>query len=319
MSQDPASAPAGRRSPRIAVLLSIIGAPLGHVYAGRAGRGILLYVAMTLTALASLAASMGVESRAPRIAFLLVIPLAWIVVIADAWRTARRARADAPRRRYQRRWVYALVWIGLAFVVQPALHAAVTSRWRAFKLGSSNMIPTLLPGDYVMTRQNVAVARGAIATRADSTGGMYLSRVAAIAGDVVQMRRGELVVNGRVVARSRPFSPDDDMQMPEFGWQRAHLAGVDTAGYRPTMFTWGPLKVEAAHVFVLGDNLPGSFDSRHFGLVPERFITGRVEWIYLSRDAATGEIRWPRMGRKVEQEREIPLPGSGAAGARALR
>ncbi|HEX8316802.1 signal peptidase I [Longimicrobium sp.] len=294
------AAPAGRRSPRVAVLLSIVGAPLGHMYAGRARRGILLHVAMTLTALAALAASMEVQSRAPRIGFLLVIPLAWVVVLADAWRTAGRARADAPRRRYQRWWVYVVVWIGLAFVVQPAVYGAATSRWRAFKLGSRNMMPTLLPGDYVMARQNVAVPRGALATRADSTGAMYMSRIAAVAGDVVQMRRGDLLVNGRVVIRSPPFSPADDIQMPEFAWQSAHLAGVDTAGYRPTMFTWGPLKVPAGHVFVLGDNLPGSFDSRHFGFVRERLITGRVEWIYLSRDPATGEIRWPRIGRGVE-------------------
>ncbi|HEY0037021.1 MAG TPA: S26 family signal peptidase, partial [Longimicrobium sp.] len=229
------AAPAGRRSPPVAVLLSIIGAPLGHLYAGRARRGILLHVAMTLAALTSLAATMEVQSRAPRIGFLLVIPLAWIVVLADAWRTARRARADAPRRGYQRWWVYVLVWMGLAFGVQPAAYGAATSRWRAFKVGSRNMTPTLLPGDYVMARQNVAVPRGALATRADSTGAMYVSRIGAVAGDVVQMRRGELVVNGRVVIRSRPFSPADDMEMPEFAWQRAHLAGVDTAGYRPTM------------------------------------------------------------------------------------
>jgi signal peptidase I len=293
------TAPAGRRSPPIAALLSVVGAPLGHVYAGRARRGILLHLAMTLAALASLAASMEVNSRALRLAFLLALPLPWIALVVDAWRTARQARADAPRRWYQRWWVYALVLVTLAFVVQPTLYGAAVHRWRAFTLRSPNMAPTLLPGDYVMTRQNVAVPRGALATRADSTGGMYMSRVAAVAGDVVQMRRGELVVNGHTVTRARPFSPADDVEMQEFAWQRGHLAGVDTVGYRPTMFTWGPLKVPAGHVFVLGDNLPQSYDSRHFGFVRERFITGRVEWIYLSRDPESGEIRWPRIGRGV--------------------
>lgn len=41
---------------------------------------------------------------------------------------------------------------------------------------------------------------------------------------------------------------------------------------------WGPVIVPEGYYFVLGDHRNNSADSRHWGFVPARYITGRV-WL----------------------------------------
>ena len=49
--------------------------------------------------------------------------------------------------------------------------------------------------------------------------------------------------------------------------------------------------------FMLGDNIHHSLDSRHWGLVPDDFIVGVVQWIWYSKDEEQNSIRWNRIGR----------------------
>jgi signal peptidase I len=52
--------------------------------------------------------------------------------------------------------------------------------------------------------------------------------------------------------------------------------------------------------FVLGDDAANSLDSRHRGPVGTDAIVGRPVWVYFSRDAERGAIRWSRIGRAIE-------------------
>ncbi|NLV32037.1 MAG: signal peptidase I [Acidobacteria bacterium] len=57
------------------------------------------------------------------------------------------------------------------------------------------------------------------------------------------------------------------------------------------------LEVPHGSVFVTGDNLRRSRDSRHFGFVPLRDIVGKARQVYFSR--APGGIVWDRIGLTV--------------------
>jgi signal peptidase I len=295
---DPAAKPAGRRNPWIAAALSVPAPGVGHVYAGRPLRGLAAWILSLVFGVGMLYASMTLDSRAGRLLALALIPLAWAALPADAAWTARRADPRAPRRRYQRKRVYAALAVAVLVVANLLVLPAVQSRWRAFLLRSQNMEPALLPGDYVMTaRGPFQPERGMVVTRMTDEGFESVNRVAGVAGDTLAMRGGRLWVNGRAEPPGRVLAVDDGWE-EGFGWQRAHLAG-DTAGYAPTSAEWGPLVVPPGHVFTLGDNRPASLDSRHLGFVPLERLKGRVVWIYLSRDPGTGAFRWNRMGHTV--------------------
>ena len=296
----PATAPdpaAGRRSPWLAAAMTLFCPGLGHVYAGRPWRGVAAWLLGAWAGAAALLATLWAGSPAGRLGALAAGGLALLAVVADAARTARRADPAAARSRLQRPAAY----VGLAIAILLATNLLVVplarSRVRALSLRSENMAPTLLEGDYVMAaRGTPPMRRGIVVTRMTDEGFESVVRMVALAGDTVAMRQGRLRVNGRAEAPRPQGEPAEDFGDAEaFAWQRAFVAG-DTAGYAPTMSHWGPLVVPPGHVFVLGDNRPLSLDSRHLGFIPHARLTGRVAWIYFSRDPRGG-VRWGRIGR----------------------
>lgn len=54
------------------------------------------------------------------------------------------------------------------------------------------------------------------------------------------------------------------------------------------------------YYFMGGDKSKNSQDSRYWGVLPEEFIAGRADYVWLSRENRTGEIRWKRLLKKIQ-------------------
>jgi len=81
----------------------------------------------------------------------------------------------------------------------------------------------------------------------------FIKRVVAVGGDTVQVKNLTLYVNGQ--ARVEPYLHDHDpMSMPDYG----------------------PYKVPAGDLFVMGDNRGDSQDSRVFGAIPKSSVVGQA-------------------------------------------
>jgi signal peptidase I len=151
----------------------------------------------------------------------------------------------------------------------------------------------------------------------------YIKRVVALPGDTVAVRGGRLILNGIPVRREvRPPAlvpvdanapcgiefagfmaqqPDGSFacRLPVVRETLPNGASYDTLDLGPSMGDdYGPVKVPANHVFLMGDNRDRSADSR-FGLgpgenglggpVPWENIGGRAEFITFSLD---GTMQW---------------------------
>jgi len=199
----------------------------------------------------------------------------------------------------------------------------------AFQIPSGSMEHTLLAGDFLFVNKAVYGAqipgtnarlpgfstprRGDVIVFAypKDPSISYAKRVIGGPGDVVEMRQGQVYVNGR--ALDEPYvqrvDPLHDGFDAEFNWQREYLvqqAVEQRRYYHPTRDTWGPLRVPAGKYFVLGDNRDNSADSRYWGFVDVSAVKGRPLVVYFSYDRGTRDplpwltdIRWSRLGSLI--------------------
>ena len=197
----------------------------------------------------------------------------------------------------------------------------------AFQIPSGSMERTLLAGDFLFVNKAVYGAqipgtharlpgfesprRGDVLVFAYPKNPElnYVKRVIGVGGDTVEMRGGEVRVNGEPLAEPyvQRVGPAD-MYDPEFNWQRAYLVGGPAMArtYHPTRDTWGPLAVPRGKYFVLGDNRDNSADSRYWGFVDATAVKGRPLVVYFSYDREAHDalpwltdIRWHRLGSIV--------------------
>jgi signal peptidase I len=187
----------------------------------------------------------------------------------------------------------------VSVIVQALLLALVirTFLFQPFSIPSGSMRPTLLEGDYLfVTKWAYGYSRHSLPFSPNIFSGRiwegkpkrgevvvfkfppnpsldYIKRVIGLPGDRVQMRGGQLFINGETLDLS-PSSLGDDTR--EF-------------------------IVPAGHYFMMGDNRDNSTDSRFsVGFVPEENLVGRANIIFFSiaEGASPLEIwKWPTLMR----------------------
>src|SRR5919198_62903 len=168
----------------------------------------------------------------------------------------------------------------------------------AFQIPSGSMERTLLAGDFLFVNKavygaqipgtNARLPRFDTPHRGDvivfaypkDPSLSYVKRVIGVGGDTVEMRLGQVYVNGRAIEEPyvQRMDPLHDQSDREFNWQREYvLRGNDEQRrrYHPTRDTWGPLRVPLGKYFVLGDNRDNSADSRYWGFVDVSAVKGR--------------------------------------------
>ncbi|HZT75491.1 MAG TPA: signal peptidase I [Vicinamibacterales bacterium] len=81
---------------------------------------------------------------------------------------------------------------------------------------------------------------------------LFVKRLIATEGDIVKILDGRVSINGRALR--------DDYVDPDY---RDHD-------------DWGPQVIPVGYDFVLGDHRNNSSDSRHWGMVPKKYIVGKI-------------------------------------------
>lgn len=166
----------------------------------------------------------------------------------------------APRRRRWSRVLLREVLLPLviAFAVAMTVQATVA---KPFEISTGSMNPTIMPSDRVLANRLVYrfrdVGRGDIVVfqpPAELNSSVpFVKRVVGVPGDTVEIRSGQVFVNG-------------DAFFVE--------------GAAVPRYSYGPVSVPADSVFVLGDNRNNSVDSHVWGFLREGSILGEVFMTY---------------------------------------
>ncbi len=206
-------------------------------------------------------------------------------------------------RRVMRHWLFTSVLMVAAAL---SFRSAVAD-WNDVPTGS--MQPSILIGDRIavnklaydlhvpFTRTALArlgePARGDIVTFwSPADGTRLVKRLIGLPGDVVEMRSGQLVINGVPVTYRPAPDPElrramgDEAGAKEFFVEelpgRPHLVAIEPAGGPRRSF--GPVSVPQGQYLMLGDNRDHSADSRWFGFVPRANLCGRAFGVAFSLD-----------------------------------
>ncbi len=129
---------------------------------------------------------------------------------------------------------------------------------QAFKVQGTSMSPELLDGERILV--NKFLYRFADIGRGDVVVFWYpedpklsfIKRVVGLPGETVEVRNGKVYVDGILI--DEPYVVMNNADRRSFASQ----------------------EIRPGHYFVLGDNRRGSNDSRSWGLVPERYISGKA-------------------------------------------
>jgi signal peptidase I len=178
---------------------------------------------------------------------------------------ASRSNLWAEGRLLLRDLVFALMIAALVvvFIVQPV------------KVEGTSMLPRLHDGERIFVNKLIyydeyrwapKIERGDIVVFwfPDDPSKSYIKRVVGLPGDTVEVREGNVIINGSVL--------EENYLDP-----KANLATRSQAR----------VYVKQNYYFVLGDNRDNSRDSRTWGLVPKKYIYGKALLRYWPPSAAS--------------------------------
>jgi signal peptidase I len=259
------------RKPLLALIISLLADGLGQIYNGELSRG--LAFALAGWVLIYLGFSYLMSSFTGLI-FFIVISLAYkIFLCANAFVVAKKLQVDQTRPKPPLAWR-----IGAAALIM-VVDLSISSDYfikkylafHAFKIPSSSMCPTICEGDRIIA--DMRAFRGNAPQRGDvviflfqAESNLHIKRVAAVAGDEVSQLHGQLMINGKPLK-----APDSACGMP----------AVPTNG-SGTPSNLAALRVPPEHLFLVGDNLDNSYDSRYYGTVEVSRVKGRPIYLYWS-------------------------------------
>ncbi len=205
--------------------------------------------------------------------------------------------------------VIAFVFLLRSFIAEP------------FKIPSGSMEPTLVPGDLILVNKFLYGLRLPLAHQRLTPGELprrgdvivfrlpkdpsidYIKRIVGIPGDTVSYQNKQLVINGKAVSEKPDGQWFDPSSMQVYRQYTEDLDGVrhrilidpqappyllrspddfphrDACHYDAQGFV---CKVPPKMYFVMGDNRDDSLDSRYWGFVPRRNITGKAFFVWMN-------------------------------------
>ncbi|MDA8158977.1 MAG: signal peptidase I [Deltaproteobacteria bacterium] len=178
---------------------------------------------------------------------------------------------------------------------------------QAFKIPSGSMEPTLIPGDHILVNKfiygiHIPFTKSYIPVSQPKTGQVivfkfpyagkynlhrgidFIKRVVGTPGDKIQIINNKVYINGHIY---------------KCGYAEWKSKTILPA-YSSPRDNYGPVTVPRNELFVMGDNRDNSFDSRYWGFVPYKDITGEAFIIYFSWNPKNHfDIYWKRFFKSI--------------------
>jgi signal peptidase I len=210
----------------------------------------------------------------------------------------------------------------LAFMLLLGVFRTAVADWNPIPSGS--MRPNLLEGDVVFVNRlayelklpltNVILLRTGEPQRGDiatfyspKDGTRLIKRVAAVPGDVIEMRDKRLIINGHEDSYT---TVEHTTERLDNGQVLQAVRLTESDGKQSHIVQWlpevaardnfGPMQIPPDQFLMLGDNRDDSADSRYIGLVQRNLLIGHAVRVLVSADIkGDWALRTDRFGKKL--------------------
>ena len=223
----------------------------------------------------------------------------WALAFAQLWAVAADVLYVQPRRRLSARRRGLPYEAGaLSFALRTSLPIVIglllvrAFLFDVFHVPTESMAPALQPGDRIWVNRlayglrwplsGEPLAGGSLPQRGEivvfryprQPSTAFVKRVLALPGDRVRIDDRRIELNGVPLLAAWPSAAGTATQTVELDATRFEMRADFASSTQPVQLD---LVVPDGHLFVLGDNLDHSEDSRHWGLVSDRHLIGRVQ------------------------------------------
>ena len=297
----------------VAVMFSLIMPGLGQVYCGKLARGLVLNflnilplpIIIWLFTISTSPALMPIT-----ISLIFAGGIIQLIAIIDSVLIAKRTKSDYELKDYNRWYVYVLF---VLIITGGGIGSGLYLRDQgpeAFRVPAASCYPTIAPNDRILANKSAYKIEDpqkgdlVVFINPENKRINFLKRVVAIAGDTVEIKDGQLYVNGEKLQR-RELSQSildkirikiegeslEGQVYEEINGDAKYKIFIAEPPHDKTRGDFAKITVPEHHCFVLGDNRNLSRDSRHFGPIPLAIIKGRADYLYWpAKD-------WSRLGR----------------------
>jgi signal peptidase I len=265
----------------IAAVLSLLAPGLGQVYVRRPWRG--LVMAFSVTALGFLSGELRLWlTFAGVVSSMLVSILLRLYVVVEAGYLATNKKQTSASDPVASRTASIAVGVVVLLLTIFPTPDYLMRRWgyfRAFKVPSASMCPTICEGDRIVANMEAFAKSGpsrgdVIMMKHQTSESLYIKRVIGVGGDSVSSSDGHILVNGHQLAEPGPAKGCEQLRV--------------SYATKEEPIPFDAVTVPPSSFFVIGDNLSNSYDSRiqGFGLVTLSQVRGKPLFIYWSPNSS---------------------------------
>ena len=271
----------------ISIVFTFLSIGLGHIYAGYAKRGIILYISQYLLILICYLILLNFLSIISLILILILGLIYFVFCLVNVIKLTKENTVNYEPKKYNRWYVYVLLLLFIFLIPQPITPETVKNNiFQAYKIPAGSMKPTLLIGDRIFVKTDFASKSDVkkfdliVFPFPENPSKDFVKRIIAVEGETIEIKNKKIRINGIPIKEIYGIHNDSSII--------------------PKRDNMNSVKVPEGSLFVMGDNRDNSYDSRFWGFVKASDVIGKVYSIYWSWDKEKNEVRWNRIGQIVK-------------------